>query len=87
MEIAGFEIPSESPVFISILAVHIPVALVAVVTGAVAMLRQKRRGAHTIFGSIYFWSLGALFATSAAFDFDNPVWPTSMLTFGPPLFR
>jgi hypothetical protein len=20
-------------------------------------------------------------------DFDNPVWPTSMLTFGPPLFR
>ena len=20
-------------------------------------------------------------------DFDNPVWPTSMLTFGPPVFR
>jgi hypothetical protein len=22
-----------------------------------------------------------------AFDFDNPVWPTSMLTYGPPVLR
>jgi len=62
--ILGFEIPSDSPVFLAILALHIPIALLAVVTGMLAMLKSKRRGGHTRFGSIYFWSLGALFGTS-----------------------
>jgi uncharacterized membrane protein len=66
VEIAGFAIPSESPLFISILAVHIPLGLSAVVAGAAAMLREKGRGAHSSLGSIYFWSLAALFATSTA---------------------
>ncbi len=66
MQIAGFAILSDSPVFLAILAVHVPLGLSAVVTGAAAMLREKRRGAHSLLGSIYFWSLGALFATSAA---------------------
>ncbi len=32
---------------------------------------------------------GSIFQSAAAccVDFDNPVWPTSMLTFGPPVFR
>ena len=64
--IAGFEIPSDSPVFLAILAVHVPIALLAVVAGIVAMLKDKRPGAHSKFGSIYFWSLGALFVTSTA---------------------
>jgi hypothetical protein len=64
--IGGFEIPSDSPVFLAILALHIPIALLAVATGLVAMLKSKRRGGHTRFGSIYFWSLGALFCTSVA---------------------
>jgi hypothetical protein len=62
----GFEIPSDSPLFLAILALHIPIALLAVATGMVAMLKSKRRGGHTRFGSIYFWSLGALFGTSVA---------------------
>lgn len=66
MNVAGIEIPSDSPVFLGILAVHVPLGLVAVVTGVTAMVQEKRRGAHTRFGSIYFFSLGALFATSAA---------------------
>ena len=66
MEIAGFEIPSDSPVFLSILAIHVPVGVLAVVTGAVAMFMEKRRGGHTMAGSIYFWSLATLFATSTA---------------------
>lgn len=64
--IAGFEIPSDSPAFLAILAVHVPLGLLAVVTGVAAMLKGKRRGGHTRFGSVYFWSLGALFVTSAA---------------------
>ena len=66
MEIAGIEIPSDSPAFLSILAIHVPLGLLAVVTGAIAMLKEKRRGGHTRFGTIYFWSLGALFVTSTA---------------------
>ena len=66
MEIAGFEIPSDSPVFLSILAFHVPVGVLAAVTGAVAMFMEKRRGGHTRAGSIYFWSLATLFATSTA---------------------
>jgi hypothetical protein len=66
VEIAGIEIPSDSPAFLSILAIHVPLGLLAVVTGAIAMLKEKRRGGHTRFGAIYFWSLGALFATSTA---------------------
>ncbi len=66
MSIAGIEVPSDSPVFLAILAIHVPIGLLAVVSGIGAMLSQKKRGIHTTFGSIYFWSLGALFATSAA---------------------
>ena len=66
MEIGGFEIPSDSPMFLAILAIHVPVGVLAVVTGAVAMFMEKRRGAHTKAGSIYFWSLGSLFATATA---------------------
>lgn len=65
MVIAGFEIPSDSPVFLAILAIHVPIGLLAVVTGVAAMLKDKSRGAHTRFGLIYFWSLGVLFVTSA----------------------
>ncbi len=65
-EIRGFEIPSDSPLFLSIRAIHVPVGLLAVITGAVAMFMEKHRGGHTRAGSIYFWSLATLFATSTA---------------------
>ncbi len=66
MEIAGFEIPSESPVFLAVLAIHVPIGLLAVVAGGAAVLAEKRRGRHTKAGSIYFWSIAALFGTSTA---------------------
>ena len=66
MVIAGIEIPSDSPVFLAILAVHVPIGVLAVVTGVVAMLKEKRRGAHPTSGSVYFWCLGVLLVTSAA---------------------
>lgn len=66
MEVAGFEIPSESPVFLAVLAIHVPIKLLAVAAGATAMLAEKRRGRHTKAGSVYFWSIVALFGTSTA---------------------
>lgn len=63
--VAGIEIPSTDPVFLAIvLGVHIPLGLACVVIGAIAMLSQKRRGRHSRFGTIYFWCLLALCASS-----------------------
>src|ERR1700682_3825305 len=55
--VAGLEIPSTSPVFLTIAGLHILIACVCVVSGVVAMLSPKRAGRHPTFGSIYFWSL------------------------------
>jgi len=66
VQIGGLEIPSDSPVFPAILAIHVSAGVLAAATGAVAMLMEKRRGGHTRTGSIYFWSVATLFATSTA---------------------
>jgi len=63
--ILGIEIPSTDPVFVAVIVgVHIPLGLACVVTGPVAMLSEKRRGRHSDFGTIYYWSLLALFASA-----------------------
>lgn len=58
--IAGITIPSADPIFLSVVALHVPLGLLAVVTGAIAMLSRKQRGRHPRFGTIYFWSIVAL---------------------------
>lgn len=64
--IAGIEIPSTSPVFLTIVGFHILLGLTSVVTGFVAMMSPKHRGRHTRFGTIYYWSLSAVFASATA---------------------
>ena len=41
-EIAGIEIPSTDPVFLSVVGVHILLGLACVISGAIAMLSTKR---------------------------------------------
>jgi len=62
--IAGIEIPSTSPVFLTIVALHICLALICVVTGFVAMMSRKGRGRHSTFGTVYYWCLSAVFASA-----------------------
>jgi len=63
--VAGIEIPSTDPVFLTvILGLHIPLGLACVGIGAIAMLSEKRRGRHSTLGTIYFWCLLALFASA-----------------------
>lgn len=64
-DIAGVEIPSTNPVFLTIVGIHILLGLACVVTGAVAMLAQKRPGRHPGNGTIYFWCLTGVFLTMA----------------------
>jgi uncharacterized membrane protein len=45
---------------------HVLVGLVCVVAGAIAMLSPKRNGRHPTFGTIYYWSLVAVFVSATA---------------------
>ncbi|TCU68270.1 hypothetical protein EDE08_109331 [Bradyrhizobium sp. R2.2-H] len=63
--IAGIEVPSVDPLFLAIVfAVHIPLGLLCVISGAVAMLLPKGRGRHSDAGTIYFWGQLALFSSA-----------------------
>jgi hypothetical protein len=67
--VAGIIIPSVSPVFLSIVALHIVVALIAVFAGPIAMLSAKRAGRHTRYGKLYFWSLFGVFGSASVLSF------------------
>ena len=65
-DIAGIEIPSSNPVFLTIVGVHVLLGLACVIAGAVAMLSQKRPGRHPRNGRIYFWCLAGVFLTATS---------------------
>jgi hypothetical protein len=63
--IAGIEVPSTDPIFLTVIAViHIPLGVACVVVGVLAMLSKKQRGRHSKFGQVYYWSLMALFGSA-----------------------
>jgi hypothetical protein len=64
--VAGIQIPSSNPVFLSLVAIHVLFGLTCVVSGAVAMLSTKTPGHHPTAGTIYFWSLAATIAVTTA---------------------
>ncbi len=64
-DIAGIEIPSTNPAFLTVVGIHILLGLSCAITGAIAMLSQKRAGRHPWNGTIYFWCLVGVFLTMA----------------------
>jgi len=60
----GINIPSDSPLFLTVLGFHVLAAVIAVVTGVIAMLSAKRAGRHPRFGTLYYWCLSFLFLTA-----------------------
>lgn len=62
--VAGIEIPSTSPIFLTVVGLHVLIGSIAVTSGFVAMLSPKRAGRHPTFGSIYFWSLSLVFVSA-----------------------
>ncbi len=63
--IAGIPVPSDSPLFLTILAIHVAAGLVCVMTGIVAMFSDKGPGRHPSFGLWYYRSLVVVFMTMA----------------------
>jgi len=64
--VAGIPVPSTSPIFLAIVAVHVLLGLACAVAGVIAMLSRKGRGRHSDFGTIYYWCLAAVFVTATA---------------------
>lgn len=62
--VAGIEVPSTSPIFLTIVGLHVLLGLGCVIAGAIAMLSLKRKGRHPTFGTLYFWCLAALFTSA-----------------------
>ena len=65
-DIAGIEIPSTNPAFLTVVGVHVLLGLACVISGAIAMLSEKRPGRHPRNGTIYFWCLAGVFLTATS---------------------
>jgi hypothetical protein len=61
--VAGIPLPSDAPLFLALLAVHVPTGLICVVAGVAAMLSPKRAGRHPLAGTVYYWALAVVSAT------------------------
>lgn len=78
--ILGIPIPSNDPVFLTFVGVHVLFGLAAVVTGAVAMLSQKARFHHPIwtkFTSETFVAIGV-----SALWLGMPIIPLALAFYG-----
>ena len=71
--VLGIEVPSTDPAFLTTVAFHISAGLVCVASGLIAMLSEKKPGWHPKFGTIYYWSLSAVFASATALSIVR--WP------------
>jgi hypothetical protein len=65
IDLQGFQIPSNAPLFLIILSIHVLAGLTCVVTGVFAMLSKKQHGFHSKCGNIYYKSLWVVFITAS----------------------
>jgi hypothetical protein len=63
--VAGIPIPSDSPAFLAVLAVHVLAGLGCVLTGLAAMLARKGRGRDSQVGLLYYRGLVIVWVTMA----------------------
>ena len=80
--VLGIPIPSSSPVFLSVVAVHVAAGITCTLAGIVAMLAPKRSGRHPFAGTVYYWSLVVVFLSMATLSILR--WPmnTHLLILG-----
>ena len=61
ISVAGVPIPSDAPLFLAVLVIHVAAGLTCVAAGVLAMLSPKRAGRHPRGGTVYYWSLVVVF--------------------------
>jgi uncharacterized membrane protein len=62
-DLFGIPVPSTDRVFLGFVVVHILVSLVCAASGVVAMLSEKGKSRHIVYGKIYFVSMISAFVT------------------------
>ena len=73
--VLGIPIPSSSPLFLSVVAVHVAAGIICTLAGVVAMLAPKRIGRHPSAGTVYYRSLVVVFLSMAALSILR--WPAN----------
>jgi hypothetical protein len=69
--IGGIPLPSDTPLFLTVVALHVAAGLTCVIAGVVAMLSRKERGRHPLAGTIYYWALAIVFVTMSALSISR----------------
>ena len=69
--IGGIPLPSNAPLFLAFIALHLAAGLTAVIAGAVAMLSRKQAGRHPLAGTVYYWALAIVFVTMSVLAFSR----------------
>ena len=72
----GLDVASLSAVFLVLLGIHVTSALVAIVSGLVAMLSRKGSGRHVVSGRVYFGAILIVFASACAMSAFR--WPADL---------
>jgi hypothetical protein len=62
--IAGLDIPSTTPLFLTVLGIHVTAGLTCAVSGAAAALTRKGHRRHTQVGRLYIRGICVVFATA-----------------------
>jgi hypothetical protein len=61
--IGGIPLPSDAPLFLAFIGLHVAAGLVCVIAGVIAMLSRKQDGHHPQAGMIYYRALAVVFMT------------------------
>jgi len=64
INIDGIIIPDNSPLFLSLIGIHVLAALLCVISAILAMFSRKTDKRHPQFGTFYFWCLLVVFISS-----------------------
>lgn len=74
--ILGVPLPSDSPLFLAVVGVHILLGLGCVVSGAAVFFQRKGTKRHVVWGRLYFFGICGVFASTVVlailrWPFDN----------------
>lgn len=62
-DLFGIPVPSTDTLFLTIVVIHIAIALSCVVGGLFAMLSEKGQRRHIVAGKVYYWSMACSLVT------------------------
>ena len=69
--IGGIPLPSDTPLFLTFVALHVAAGLTCAIAGVVAMLSRKESERHPLAGTIYYWALVIVFVITTVLSISR----------------